>query len=136
MRLRQTLSVSNDPLRQDQIKPLVEAIAYEQKQMGVGAPRNRANFAQFGSDHQAQVRRSEEWLERTTQSQQRIRDAVSGLLTPNQFQQLQQQHAQELKMMELNIKQQRARADAQARGELPPPDVSGGFAPIESFSTN
>jgi hypothetical protein len=133
MRLRQTLSMSDQPLRQDQIKPLVEAIAYEQKQMGVGVPRNPNYQTQFGRDSQAQVRRSEEWLERTAQSQQRIRDGVSGLLTPKQFEQLQQQHAQELKMMELNVKQQRVRAEAQARGEIPP-DAPGGFTPVESFS--
>jgi hypothetical protein len=71
-------------------------------------------------DAQAQARMAEEMLERTAQSHERIRNAVSGLLSPSQFEQLQRQQEQELKMQELSVRQQRARADAIARGELQP----------------
>lgn len=121
-RLRQALAVTDEPLRQDQIKPLVEAIAREQKQM-----MSARMTAPSRHDPLAQARMAEEWLERTAQSHQRIRSAVSGLLTPTQYEQLERQQQQELKMQELSVKQQRARAEAQARGELPPDPVPGMF---------
>jgi hypothetical protein len=119
--LRQALSTGNEPLRQDQIKPLVEAIAREQKQLlNFGPTPARPYPPQARPDAAAQARMAEEWLERTAQSHERIRAAVSGLLTPTQYEQLERQQQQELKMQELSVRQQRARAEAQARGELPP----------------
>jgi hypothetical protein len=122
--LRQTLSSTDEPLRQDQIKPLVEAIAREQQQMAAVpmrmGPGRRTPSGAMQMDPQTQARMAEEWLERTAQSHERIRNAVSGLLTPAQFEQLQRQQEQELKMQELSVKQQRARADAIARGEISP----------------
>lgn len=116
-RLRQTLATGNEPLRQDQIKPLVEAIAREQKQ-ALNTVRPTAPSPR--PDAMEQARMAEEWLERTAQSHERIRASVSGLLSPSQYQQLERQQQQELKMQELGVRQQRARAEAQARGELPP----------------
>jgi len=122
--LRQTLSSTDEPLRQDQIKPLVNAIAREQQQMMAApmrmGPGIRTASGAMQMDPQTQARMAEEWLERTAQSHERIRNAVSGLLTPAQFEQLQRQQEQELKMQELSVKQQRARADAIARGEISP----------------
>ncbi len=118
--LRQALSSGDEPLRQDQIKPLVEAIAREQKQQFDTMGAMRAYAAPGRPDAMAQARRAEEWVERTAQTHQRIRAAVSGLLTSAQYEQLERQQQQELKMQELAARQQRARAEAQARGELPP----------------
>jgi len=126
MRLREGLALSDEPLRQDQVKPLVQAMAREQQQMQThsfgGVPRMR----QMDSASQAHL--SEEWLERTTQSHQRIRDAVSGLLSPAQLQQLEAQQAQERKMQEINMRMQRARAaEAQVSGEINMMESSSGF---------
>jgi hypothetical protein len=107
-RLRQTLSLTNEPLRQDQIKPLAEAIAREQRDLFAAraAPSRRPM-----QDPQTRMRLSEEMLERTAQTHQRIRDAVSGILSPAQLEQLQRQQEQELKAQELALRQQRARAE-------------------------
>jgi hypothetical protein len=130
--LRQTLAITNEPIRSDQVKPLVEAIAREQQQMTRGfrtpLPQGRA------MDAQTQVSLAEEMLERSAQSHQRIRDAVTGLLTPTQLEQLQHQHGQELKMQELSVKQQRARAEAQARGEIPPDAPTAAFNSVVTYS--
>jgi hypothetical protein len=135
MQLRQTLSGTDEPIRLDQVKPLVEAIAREQPQMNRDLQALQTQAVQGRAfDAQSQVRMAEEWLERTAQSQQRIRDAVTGLLTPTQSEQLQRQHDQNLKMQELNLKQQRARAEAQARGELPPDPAMGSVNIVTSYS--
>lgn len=132
-RLRQTLSSTDEPLRQEQIKPLVDAIAREQQHaltpMRTAIPNGRP-------DAQTQARMAEEWLERTAQSHERIRTAVQGLLSPSQFERLQQQQEQELKMQELSVKQQRARAEAQARGEIPPDPAPapGMFQPVVTYA--
>ena len=118
MRLKETLSGSDDPLRQDQIKPLVQALAREQQQMQTNSMRgqNANGYAR----PENQLRMQEEWLERTAQSHERVRNAVSSLLSPAQMQQLQDQQEQEHKMQELNLRMQRARAEeARARGEDP-----------------
>jgi hypothetical protein len=132
MQLRQTLSSTNEPIRSEQVKPLVEAIAREQKQLNQTLRHPPSQMRPM--DAQSQARFAEEWLERTAQSQQRIRDAASGLLTPTQLEQLQQQHEQELKMQELSVKQQRARAEAQARGEIPPDPAMGSLNSVVSYS--
>jgi hypothetical protein len=118
MRLRETLAGSNEPIRQDQIKPLVQAMAREQQlsQQQVPAIRRSIPGTQVSTDDT--LRMQEEWLERTTQTHQRVRDSVSSLLTPSQMEHLQEQQDQERKMLELNIRAMRARvAEAQARGE-------------------
>jgi hypothetical protein len=130
--LRQTLAITNEPIRSDQVKPLVEAIAREQQQMTRGF---RTPLPQGSAmDAQTQVSLAEEMLERSAQSHQRIRDAVTGLLTPTQLEQLQHQHEQELKMQELSVKQQRARAEAQARGEIPPDTPTAAFNSVVTYS--
>lgn len=119
-RLRQTLALSGEPLRQDQIKPLVDAIAREQSPAQMASP-----YTISGRPNaEMQARTAEDMLERTRQSNERIRMAASGWLSPAQLEQLQRQQERELKMQELAVRQQRARAEAQARGELPP-DAAG-----------
>jgi hypothetical protein len=118
MRLKETLAASDEPLRQDQIKPLVQALAREQQQMQMSSMRGQ----QYGTkpSPENQLRMQEEWLERTAQSHERVRNAVSSLLSPAQMQQLQEQQEQERKMQEINLRMQRARAEeARARGEDP-----------------
>jgi hypothetical protein len=127
-RLRETLAGSDEPLRQDQIKPLVQALAREQQQMQV--TRARPQVPPGGRmTPDMQLRMQEEWLERTAQSHERIRNAVSSLLSPAQLQQLQDQQDQERKMQELNLRMQRASlAEAQARGEDPTNEAQLGIS--------
>jgi hypothetical protein len=117
MRLRETLAGSAEPIRQDQIKPLVQAMAREQ-QLPQQAPAIRRSIPGSQVSTEDTLRMQEEWLERTTQTHQRVRDSVSSLLTPSQMEHLQEQQDQERKMLEINIRTMRARvAEAQARGE-------------------
>jgi hypothetical protein len=117
MRLRETLAGTEEPLRQDQVKPLVQALAREQQQMQTNTMRSQIPPG-GRMTQETQLRMQEEWLERTAQSHERIRNSVSSLLTPSQLQQLQEQQDQERKMQELNLRMQRARAaEAAARGE-------------------
>jgi hypothetical protein len=118
MQLRETMAGSAEPLREDQLKPLVQALSREQQQMQMNTV--RAQYPAGFAGPEAQLRMQEEWLERTAQSHERIRNAVSSLLSPTQMQQLQEQQDQERKMQELNLRMQRAQAaEAQARGEDP-----------------
>ena len=130
MRLKESLSGSNDPLRQDQIKPLVQALAREQQQMQINTARaQRTQFPNGPPSSEAQLRAQEEWLDRTTQSHERIRNAVSSLLSSSQMQELQQQQDQERKMQELNLRMQRARAEEmRARGEDPSAEAQFGLS--------
>ena len=120
-RLREMLATSDEPLRVDQVKPLVDAIAREQSasqaDFGGWAPHGNGRS---GFNFEEQVRVQEEWLARTTQSHERIRSAVSGLLSPMQLRQLEEQQSLQRRSMELNLRQTRARAaEAQARGVDP-----------------
>lgn len=118
MRLRETLAGSDEPIRQDQVKPLVQAMAREQQLSQHQAPAIRRSIPGTQVSTDETLRMQEEWLERTTQTHQRVRDSVSSLLTPSQMEHLQEQQDQERKMLELNIRAMRARvAEAQARGE-------------------
>jgi hypothetical protein len=127
MRLKETLAGSDEPLRQDQIKPLVQALAREQQQMQTNSV--RAQYPNGSSTPDAQLRMQEEWLERTAQSHERVRNAVSSLLSPAQLEQLQEQQEQERKMQELNLRMQRARAEeARARGEDPAAESQFGLS--------
>jgi hypothetical protein len=115
MQLRQVLATSAEPLRQDQIKPLVQAIAREQ-QTQTNAPMRA--YRQGPMNAETQLRAQEEWLQQQTEAQQRIRNSVASLLTPAQMQQLEAQHERERRMQEMQLRLQRARiAEAQARGE-------------------
>lgn len=121
-RLRHSLALTDEPLRPDQLKPLVEAIAREQRQINTqplsGAPGTYAIGANAIPPPQMQARWAEDMLDRTKQSQERIRRAVSGLLSPSQYEQLVRQQEQELRMHELSARQRRARAEAMMRGEI------------------
>lgn len=119
--LRQMLATSDEPLRQDQIKPLVAAIAREQQaQMNVNMNMRTRMYQSGPPNAEAQLRMQEEWAERQAETQQRIRDSVSGLLTPAQMQRLEEQHERERRSQEMQLRMQRARIkEAEARGEDP-----------------
>ena len=117
MRLRENLAGSEEPLRTEQIKPLVEALAREQQQVQKNAMAETRPYNQL--DQASRLRLHEEWLERTAQTNERIRNAASGFLSPAQLERLAQQQEQELKMQEVSLKLQRAQEEARGRGELP-----------------
>lgn len=119
--LRQVLATSDEPLRQDQIKPLVAAIAREQQAQLNMSMNMRGRAYQNGQPNaEAQLRMQEEWAQRQSETQQRIRDAVSSLLTPGQMQRLEEQHERERRSQEMQLRMQRARMkEAEARGEDP-----------------
>jgi hypothetical protein len=127
--LRQALATSDEPLRQDQIKPLVAAIAREQ-QAQMNATRARTFPGRFG-DPEAQLRMQEEWAQQHVESQQRIRNSVSSLLTPAQMQRLEEQHERERRSLEMQVRMQRARMkEAEARGEDPNANGMAIAAPV------
>lgn len=127
--LRQVLATSDEPLRQDQIKPLVAAIAREQ-QAEMNAARGRTFPGRFG-DPEAQLRMQEEWAQQRVESQRRIRDSVSSLLTPAQMQRLEEQHERERRSFDMQMRMQRARMkEAEARGEDPNANGTAVATPI------
>jgi hypothetical protein len=117
--LRQALALSDEPLRTEQVKQLVDVIAREQQQL---APRAQGlNMGATGRPTAEMMARwTEERIQQTKQAHERIRLAASSLLSPSQYEQLRRQQEQEIKLQELHARQQRARAEAQARGEIPP----------------
>ena len=115
--LRQVLASSDEPLRQDQIKPLVAAIAREQQVQSTARMRTFQNGIPTA---EAQMRMQEDWAQQQAETQQRIRDAVGSLLTPGQMQRLEAQHERERRSTEMQLRMQRARMkEAEARGEDP-----------------
>lgn len=119
MQLRQALATSDEPLRPDQVKPLVDAVAQEQKRVEQDARAQMQPYAYRQMDSASRLRMQEEWLERRQQTNERIRDAVSSLLSPSQLDRLTQQQDQEIKMQQVHLRMQRAQEEARARGELP-----------------
>jgi hypothetical protein len=117
--LRQALALSDEPLRTEQVKQLVDVIAREQQQL---APRAQGSSMGATGRPTAEMmaRWTEERIEQTKQAHERIRLAASSFLSASQYEQLRRQQEQEIKLQELHARQQRARAEAQARGEIPP----------------
>jgi hypothetical protein len=115
MQLREGLAQSGDPLRPEQIKPLVEVIAREQQQQ----QQTQMELMRSYGSHAPAARAQEQWLENTEQMNARIRAAASTVLSPTQLERLAARQDQELKMQQLQLQIQRAREEAQARGELP-----------------
>ena len=73
----------------------------------------------------------EEWAQQHVESQQRIRNSVSSLLTPAQMQRLEEQHERERRSLEMQVRMQRARMkEAEARGEDPNANGMAIAAPV------
>lgn len=122
--LRQALATTDEPLLPEQVKPLVDAFAQEQKQVEQETRAQLQPSAYRQMDTAARLSMQEDWLERRIQTNERIRSAVSSLLSPAQLERLMQQQDQEIKMQQMQLKMQRAQAEARARGELPTDDES------------
>ena len=140
--LRSIMENSTDPIRPDQVQPLVDAMAAEQKRvmeaqmrsLGVNsvAP-SRGNVAAItgGSAWAArsmtpanQVEMMERSLEQTAQSNQRMHDAVAPYLSQRQLEQFDKYQNQQLEFQRASLRMMRANAEAEARGEAPPNGAS------------
>lgn len=103
--LRNSLDGSPDPLRRDQIQPLVAAIGAEQ-QYSMAKMREYAmaqyNVARNGSGVD-QVTAMEQHLENTKQSNQRLHDAVAPYLSRRQLEQFDRMMTQQLTMQRASL---------------------------------
>lgn len=130
--LRDTLASSDSALRQDQIQPLVAVIAQEQRRVMTDSAYNtpRPMHASMQASMQAmtaenRTRAMEEMVERTRASNQRVHDAATAILSPDQLDSLDQMLNQNLDMQRMSVRMMRARAEAEARGEAPPEAAIG-----------
>jgi hypothetical protein len=130
--LRGILEGSSDPIRPDQVQPLVEAMAAEQQRVlqtqlrGVNslAPGQRS-VTMLGAAGVMQpitpgnqVAMMEKSLEQTVQNNQRMHDAVASYLTPRQLEQFDKYQNQQLEFQRASLRMMRASAEAEARGEV------------------
>jgi hypothetical protein len=132
--LRGMLEGSSDPIRPDQVQPLVEAMAAEQQRMmqtqlrgfssvapgqrtvGMIAPAGAMQPFTPGN----QVAMMEKSLEQTVQNNQRMHDAVAPYLTQRQLEQFDKYQNQQLEFQRASLRMMRASAEAEARGEVQP----------------
>ncbi|MDY0067430.1 MAG: hypothetical protein RBS02_13700 [Steroidobacteraceae bacterium] len=129
------------PLREDQIKPLQQALAESRRRMMEtldaaahdariavsGAP---VPFTSTGPAPQLEQERQEEILRRQAEENERLRMTLSGVLTPEQLQYFQERQAAQLKLQDAQMRMMRAQAEARARGEIEA--APGVFFAVES----
>jgi hypothetical protein len=142
--LRTVLESSGIPLRQDQVEPLVSAIAAEQK---ANVQNRTAGAAAYGPaaagvaaaaastwatpgmvsgtrgqmpSTEDRIAMSERNIERTEQYNQRLRSAASSYLTSDQLRRYDQMLQQQLDMQRASVRMMRAQAEAEARGDVQP----------------
>lgn len=130
--LRGILEGSSDPIRSDQVQPLVAAMAAEQQrtmqtqQRGLNslAPgqRSMAMISSTGVMEPItpgnQMAMMEKSLEQAAQNNQRMHDAVAPYLTPRQLEQFDRYQQQQLEFQRASLRMMRASAEAAARGEI------------------
>lgn len=141
--LRGIMENSSDPIRPDQVRPLVDAMAAEQKRMmeaqmrsvglvGMAPSRGNAAVIASGSTWAAarpmtpgnQVDMMEKSLEQTAQNNQRMHDAVAPYLSQRQLEQFDKYQNQQLEFQRASLRMMRANAEAEARGETQPNGAS------------
>jgi len=135
--LRAVLDTAGIPLRQDQVEPLVNAIAAEQRAnsqaqaqaaqgqvqaMIAGGAAMPAMTVGRGPNMSAEdrVAMTERSLERLEQYNQRLRSAASAHLTSEQLRRYDQLLQQQADMQRASLRMMRAQAEAEARGEIQP----------------
>lgn len=122
--LRQLLAGSGEPLTAEQSQPLVKALAAEQdrSQQDMQTVFHSAGNGRLSTEEQA--RRVETNLEQTLQAHRRLHDAASQYLTSTQLDQLDRLLKQRSDMQRINLRMLRARAEAEAVGEISPDDTT------------
>jgi len=115
--LRQVLANSAEPLRQDQVQPLVKAVAAEQKRTMEATQRMTPASARqmTRADQLALMEKS---FEQTAQTHQRLHDTAAGHLSSQQLEQFDQMLKQQADMQRISLRMMRASAEAEARGEV------------------
>ena len=154
--LRSVLDSSGLTLQQDQVQPLVNAIAAEQRSLsgmrgtpvmaagiasgaaissvpggvvpGVGFQQRGPN--QISTDDRAVM--MERSIERTEQYNQRLHDAATPYLSSQQLQRFDSMLKTQLDMQRAQVRMMRAQAEAEARGELPPASSNAMYTPSGS----
>jgi hypothetical protein len=142
--LRSVMEGSSDPIRSDQMQPLVAAMAAEQRRAMESQMQNlRNNMGQrpalVGSQIQMtsgnRVAMIEQSLEQTVQNHERMRDAVAPYLSPRQLEHFDKYQKQQLDMQHASLRMMKLQAEAEARGDVPGDGtgtsmaVSGVFVP-------
>jgi hypothetical protein len=126
--LRDSLASRGAPLRDDQVKPLQRALAEAQQQQmqewSRNPPRTQLTLAKVnGGDMPSVAARldaQEEYLQRQSEHQQRVRDSLASILTPEQLKYYEEQQDMQLKLQQAQLRIMRAQGEAEARGEIPP----------------
>lgn len=144
--LRSTLSASGTPLDQDQIKPLLKAMASEQqRQMKEYQKEAQKEGQRRGSMQSAitfaepsvnQLQWQEQNLQRMAQHNKRMRDAVAPILTAEQLRHFEREQNEQLRMQEVQMRMMRAQAEAAARGDIPSPNAQGLWVPADPTVTS
>lgn len=112
--LRSILEGTSEPLREDQYKSLVTAIAAEQRN-DLEAQNDLFRNRPPGPLTQAeQMTLMEQSLERTAQQNERMRDAAAPYLSTAQLERYDKMLNQQLEMQRLNLKMMRARGESGA----------------------
>jgi hypothetical protein len=129
--LRTLLDSSGLSLRQDQVQPLVNAIAAEQRAAADvrGYPNSFAGVASPGVAPRGQrgqmstndrLTMQEQSLQRTEQYNQRLHDAALPYLSSQQLKRFHDMLNTQVEMQRAQLRMMRAQAEAEARGEIPP----------------
>lgn len=121
--LRQLLAGSGEPLRPEQSQPLVKALAAEQDRSQQDMQTMFHSTGNVRPSTQEQATRLEIQLEKTLQAHSRLHDAASQYLTSTQLDQLDRLLKQRSDMQRINLRMMRARAEAEAAGEITPDDT-------------
>ncbi len=121
MRVRQLSSALDNagiPLRDDQRQPLRDALAQFERQAQENRQADVVARQFAGMSFDERLGWQEEQLERTEQSYERAREAVSHILTTEQLQTYRDLQDQELAMRRASLRMQRAQMDAGGDGPV------------------
>lgn len=140
---------ASDPIRPDQVQPLVDAIAAEQRRSVEAQMQNaravngriqaQGSFVAFGAGGNSStpadpVSLMERSLKQTEESHKREHDAVAPYLSPRQLKAFDSYRKQQLAMQRASLRMMRARAEAVERGEISDDangmSVSSGLVPL------
>lgn len=119
--LNTELEASGAPLRQDQLKPLQQALATADEQMRKAWLADAERLQALGQSPAAaeQLKVQEETLKRMSEHNELMRNSVSQILSREQLDAYKEIQDRELQMMEAQLRIQRAQMQAQERSGVP-----------------
>lgn len=127
MQMRNSFASRGAPLQPDQVKPLQQALADAQQRMMQDWNQNppvaalaAATTVSSRPDPAQQIAWQEEHLRRQNEHNQRVRETVASILTPEQLKVFEEDQNAQLKIQQAQLKMRRAQAEAEARGEISP----------------